>query len=277
MSESRPSIPFVIYDADGRIDMDLPCRKCGYNLRTLHDDRNCPECGASVYESARLSRLCGYDQAWLRRLARSTTWLQIAMICFALILSCLLALTAPRADDAIVVLLPLLVAGPVAGLVGFCQFTAPHRGGGIHWERARQIARWLMAAGLACVFLTLLADLLRMPRWVLIFSIPCSIVCLGMGAWATLTYATTLTAKIPDARLVKQLRIVAWGLALCFPLMTAGIRTDATITIVVTSWVALLLLSIWAILLLTWYRRRFREALAMSQQFAEGQAAHPAQ
>ena len=80
MAESRGQIPFVAYDADGRLDQDLPCLKCGYNLRTLFDDGQCPECGASVHESARLAWLCQHDPAWLRRLARATIWIGIAMV-----------------------------------------------------------------------------------------------------------------------------------------------------------------------------------------------------
>lgn len=32
-------------DAQTRIDFDLPCLKCGYNLRTLAITARCPECG----------------------------------------------------------------------------------------------------------------------------------------------------------------------------------------------------------------------------------------
>jgi DNA-directed RNA polymerase subunit RPC12/RpoP len=30
------------------IEEDFPCRKCGYNLRSLKTGRNCPECGAQI-------------------------------------------------------------------------------------------------------------------------------------------------------------------------------------------------------------------------------------
>lgn len=33
------------------IDNDLPCYKCGYNLRTLQQDASCPECGTPVRNS----------------------------------------------------------------------------------------------------------------------------------------------------------------------------------------------------------------------------------
>ena len=53
MAESQGQIPFVEYDADGRIDQDLPCLKCGYNLRGLRDDGECPDCGNDVGNAAR--------------------------------------------------------------------------------------------------------------------------------------------------------------------------------------------------------------------------------
>ncbi|UCG33994.1 MAG: hypothetical protein JSU68_05020 [Phycisphaerales bacterium] len=36
---------------DGRIAADLPCHRCGYNLRTLGTDARCPECNFPVYDT----------------------------------------------------------------------------------------------------------------------------------------------------------------------------------------------------------------------------------
>ena len=87
MAESQGQIPFVEYDADGRIDQDLPCLECGYNLRTLLDDGQCPECGTSFAELARIGWLFQCDPDWLRRLARSMIWIGVTMVCFVLYLS----------------------------------------------------------------------------------------------------------------------------------------------------------------------------------------------
>ena len=38
---------------DQRIDRDLQCVKCGYNLRTKSWNEQCPECGAAVVWSLR--------------------------------------------------------------------------------------------------------------------------------------------------------------------------------------------------------------------------------
>jgi hypothetical protein len=39
-------------DHTARVETDLPCAKCGYNLRTLAWDGKCPECSAPVLQSA---------------------------------------------------------------------------------------------------------------------------------------------------------------------------------------------------------------------------------
>lgn len=58
----------LVLDADGRIDRDLPCLECRYNLRmrTLADA--CPECGMAVRISARADRLDEAADAYQRQL-----------------------------------------------------------------------------------------------------------------------------------------------------------------------------------------------------------------
>jgi hypothetical protein len=49
----------------------FPCARCGYDLRTLPDDSNCPECGLIIAESASVRPLL----PWLRRFRRGVTFL----------------------------------------------------------------------------------------------------------------------------------------------------------------------------------------------------------
>ncbi|HEX8521994.1 MAG TPA: hypothetical protein VF669_07035 [Tepidisphaeraceae bacterium] len=51
-----------------RVSDDLPCRRCGYNLRELGRSSNCPECGVAVAQSIRGDWLRFADPAWLRLL-----------------------------------------------------------------------------------------------------------------------------------------------------------------------------------------------------------------
>jgi hypothetical protein len=68
----------VALDADGRVAEDLPCIRCEYNLRTLHEEAKCPECGTDVSLSIRGNWLKYSDPGWLTRMARGlelTSWM----------------------------------------------------------------------------------------------------------------------------------------------------------------------------------------------------------
>ncbi len=50
------------------IDVDSPCMSCGYNLRGLQTDSNCPECGHIISASLRGDMLRFSDPKWLAQL-----------------------------------------------------------------------------------------------------------------------------------------------------------------------------------------------------------------
>jgi hypothetical protein len=62
----------------GEISVDLPCHRCGYDLRAHPQDGQCPECGASVAESRRLAAIPirpawrDSDPRWRRRMLAGT-------------------------------------------------------------------------------------------------------------------------------------------------------------------------------------------------------------
>jgi len=53
---------------EGRIQGDIACLQCGYDLRSLPIDSHCPECGTSVEVSLRRDNLAQSDPAYIRRL-----------------------------------------------------------------------------------------------------------------------------------------------------------------------------------------------------------------
>lgn len=78
MSAFPSTIP-VKLDAEGRIDVDMDCPACGYNVRMQRAAEGCPECGAAIDVSVRgeTDQLTQADAAWLTRVRRGTRWLHI--------------------------------------------------------------------------------------------------------------------------------------------------------------------------------------------------------
>jgi len=64
--------------SDVTLQRDVPCIKCGYNLRGLPRDRNCPECGTPVTRSAPGDLLSAADPAWLSSVYRGQSRITIA-------------------------------------------------------------------------------------------------------------------------------------------------------------------------------------------------------
>jgi hypothetical protein len=56
-------------DERGCVAGDLSCIQCGYNLKTLHRDGKCPECGTAVERKLRGGLLCYSDPRWLSKIA----------------------------------------------------------------------------------------------------------------------------------------------------------------------------------------------------------------
>lgn len=67
MSKSLPEIE-AITSPDGAIEQDMPCSRCGYNLRGLTLDGLCPECASPVSRSVHGNLLRFADPDWLNKL-----------------------------------------------------------------------------------------------------------------------------------------------------------------------------------------------------------------
>lgn len=70
----------VQLDPTGQLAQDIHCIHCGYNLRSLLPDQNCPECNHSVARSLRSDRLQFSDPTWLRRVCSGMKYILIGSL-----------------------------------------------------------------------------------------------------------------------------------------------------------------------------------------------------
>jgi len=65
-------------DESNRIAGDVPCAKCGYNLRGQPADALCPECGAHVSDALDPRFLRFADPAWIKTAMEALVWMIVA-------------------------------------------------------------------------------------------------------------------------------------------------------------------------------------------------------
>ena len=66
----------ITFDPAGHLDVDLPCIACGYNLRGLPRDGNCPECDRSIDNSINYGSLILRSE-WVARMTAAIALLTI--------------------------------------------------------------------------------------------------------------------------------------------------------------------------------------------------------
>jgi hypothetical protein len=181
-------------DAAGVLAVDLPCHMCAYNLRGLMPSGGCPECGASVALSLRgdLLRFC--EPAWLERLARGARCAFVA------------------------ILLSFVIGGLglIVWIYGAWLITSPDPSGlGEHrYGLARRMARFslLIYVGGTVLLLPLSVTTPSMvvARAAMALAPVLSIVIL-VGHFAMLSYLMRIAARIPDAALARQARVLLYA------------------------------------------------------------------
>jgi hypothetical protein len=83
--ESPPLIPYPAPPPAATVLENIPCRNCGYNLRTLARDGVCPECAAPVADSLHVEFLRAANPQWLKKIGigvRIVFWSLTATILF---------------------------------------------------------------------------------------------------------------------------------------------------------------------------------------------------
>ncbi len=204
-----------VFDGDGRIVADLPCRICGYNLRTLSRGDACPECGASFEEAVHGNRLRFADKKWIRRLEWGCNLTGIGVLLTGLACGIGRRFGPPAASEPpgsppeIIVdwIIPWLVL--LATVSGVWLFTSPEpkpRNSTLA-ETVRRVCRSLTLIMLLAFSMLLVAENVGELRSAYVLTIA------GRGVellmWlGVVIYAVTIARRMDDREVRRELRVV---------------------------------------------------------------------
>ena len=203
-----PSFPLPAPPPATSVIDDLPCRTCGYNLRTLPTDGVCPECGTVVAKS-----ICGdlikfSDPKWVRKIARGIRFVQMGFpFVFIGIMFHGDDFLGPGVQIHLPVAPPIAIAGIFLIALGFRLITEPDPSGvgEAEYGTVRKITRMVLLVWIAEGLLNFSSIFMTLPPaagLVLRVAIGDPIGIAGIvGLFAPLSYLAHLAARIPDPRL----------------------------------------------------------------------------
>jgi len=201
--------PAVKLDEAGLIAEDLPCRHCGYNLRTLSPAVQCPECGTSVGRSVHGDYLRYADPAWVRGLAIGATLVFVATTLQTVYWAVVVGLTLKGYLVPGWYWMSTLVTSAIVG-VGSWLITVPDPGsGGLDArDRTRRRARFFLVIGFALMTSSQFLGGLATGLWhaLEIFAH----LNLIAGVIALLSCVKELLLRIPDRVLARSLSRFTW-------------------------------------------------------------------
>ncbi len=295
-------------DAEQKIRIDIPCRACGYSLRSLALDQACPECGVAVSASVPSNGLVFSNSRWLVRVARGCLFLPVTLF---VAIACGMGLgfieewmlqPAQRVEWRFQLIVGAFqVAVTVLLVYAFWMLTLPEPGRNqrhIRWS-TRRIARVLILSSLIVnalpgVVLQLIAfsawptigapglDILRWTSSLL--SSGCGLLgCIGL-----FFYAASMALRIPNDRLARRTDLVRWGLGCAlvlgfilqlFPAVVSSLELydwrnlrllDFSYdALVVIAVVLIVLFGVWALILILQYREHLLRVVRLTSQLTK--------
>lgn len=225
MTYESPHPHADLVDEIGNILVDTTCRRCGYNLRGLHQSGRCPECGTAIGLSLLGDLLRYADPRWLDRVYRGCwimLWGLLITVVASALIGCLASIVgAPRFVH---------ILGPIGGAVSFMGvwlLTSPDPSA-INDERfatSRRIVRFATLVGVGQSVVAMMAQQYQPSTgFFLILGVVSAVGALvgGVGEVAKFYYFKSLAERIPNPTLATRARWVAIGYIICYSLLFIG-------------------------------------------------------
>lgn len=301
-------------DDDGRIESDLICVGCQYNLRGQLPDGTCPECGEPIEKSLKSDHLRFANLVWLRSIKSGLSLIIIATIAgfvvnglFQLIARVILsnqrgrysrlptsfgeldlALQVSVIMEFVVYLVPMVLL-----CIGYWQFTKPEPKAKA-LVVSQQLTRWSLISsyalliGLRLYILLSIILFLDFPRSkaVAIALIATVAVILFVGFPATMVYLRSFARRLPSRKLMRHTTIVLWGFVSCFAalglLVVAAIfiralsRNGLAVFLLASPMLlGIIVFSIWWIVLLFVYQGRVAKSIGSARRLRRASKLDP--
>ncbi|MBU0638213.1 MAG: hypothetical protein KKB50_05050 [Planctomycetes bacterium] len=234
--DAGPDASANLFDEAGVIVADMSCRRCGYNLRGLHRDHRCPECGTPVGLSVHGELIRFAEPGWAEKVAlgfQYMIWGLLISVGVTLAGCCFRRIAG---GDSVIVHLVTLAAAAVS-LYGVWLMTAPDpsRFGRDTDLTARKITRYALLAGLFALVLRLLtsglpgvsAAFLGIVLFVAVILSVADVV----GQVAKYLYLSRLAERIPHAGLAGRARFLCWAIGITDALGTVALLALAIIVV----------------------------------------------
>lgn len=205
------------------IDSDTPCGRCGYNLRGLSPDGQCPECGTPIAPSL-THWLAHADPQWRRKLAAGALLTAVAAPAIVLLSAIVIWQGMHMSPPGAVALGALLGVAILLNIVGCWCIAArdPRRLFDIRRDLPRRLSRSapLLAIALGVLdFHVFNIHALLTPAWWW-YLLPWLALALALGGnlglAAQFHYLQILGHDIADSRLSKRARALKIGLPLSY-------------------------------------------------------------
>lgn len=205
------------------VSIDVPCRKCGYNLRGLNAEGRCPECGVAVGFSTQGDYLQFSSPQWLETLARGARiyiWGIVVLIAGSIAVGLLL-----RGSGA-ATWVQLFAFAMLT--VGWWLLTEPDPSG--LGENRYGVARRLIRIGLLGSvieqFLDSIIQLGGSPQPIVngvmgILRLTLSVLAL-IAFFAQLNYLRKLALRVPSPQMAQRAGFLIKAFAITLPLMLIG-------------------------------------------------------
>lgn len=212
--------PFDQYVADmTAIDENITCITCGYMIRGIDPQGDCPECGTPVNRSLHGDLLRFRDPRWLQLLARGMMclllWfaLSIVLMVGGFMVAMIMTINDPMRDPSTLWLLILVLPLNVLGALGTWWLTEPDPSRDFEASpfNARMLARWTILLSIIFGAAGGVIDEAQ-PYWApaVILSATASILAV-FGGFVLLVYLRQLALRVPDISLAMQTRLIFWG------------------------------------------------------------------